>query len=191
MKTTNEMNAQFYAHAPESMVKGLRHFRTNTAQKTLKVHKWDWHYYAVGNPDSLPLLLLHGGGGDAETMFMYIERLSRHFYVIAPNIPPKIRKLDDALAGLHTILNHEKTEQVQLVGLSFGAMLAQLYVRRFMMQVSNLVITHTVIPSDHIAERISAQLGLMRLYPAPLLKWFSRRAYNNGIENSTTPASIA
>lgn len=191
MGKTSKIYTQYYVDAPESMVKRLGHFRTNYAQKVLKIHKWEWHYYTAGNPDLPPLLLLHGGGGDAETMFMYIERMSRDFYVLAPNIPPKIHKLDDVIAGLHALLNHEQIDQVQVVGLSFGAMLAQLYIRRFMTQVSQLVITHTVIPSDHIGERVSAQLDLMRLYPAPLLKWFSRRAYNNGIENSTTPASAA
>lgn len=169
--------------------KRLKNFRQNNDLHEITVNSHQWTYYAVGDIQNEPLLFLHGGGGDAEAMFRYIEGLAEHFYVIAPNIPPKIHSIADAITGLRAILTHENIVQTHLVGISFGAMLAQSYIRNFADTVRDMVITHAMIPSTHLAEPIKMQKNLMMIYPAPLLLWLSKRAYHNGFANSTTPTS--
>jgi pimeloyl-ACP methyl ester carboxylesterase len=191
MKLKNDSIYNYYQNVPDSLLKRLNDFRQNNALHEIKLKRHEWTYYAVGDSQNEPLLLLHGGGGDAEAMFRYIEGFAEYFYVIAPNIPAKINKIADAISGLHTILAHENIAQVHLVGISFGAMLAQSYIRSFADTVLDMLITHTVIPSAHLAEPVTMQKNMMMLYPASLLLWFSKRAYGTAIANSTTATSEA
>ena len=171
--------------------KDLARFHADVPQQTQTIGTHDWTYYVHGNPDNEPLLLLAGGGGNAETMFQYIQAFSDHFYVIAPNYPNTLKTLDDAVNGLRALLISINIEKSIVIGVSFGAMLAQLYIRRFQDQVSDLIITHTMIPSQHLAEALSMQYQLMRVYPAPLLLWMSKRGFDGEIESSITPTSSA
>ena len=124
-------------------------------------------------------------------MFQYIDKFSRHFRVIAPNLPPTIKTLDDAINGLRAMLSELQLKRVIVVGISFGAMLAQVYIRRFQDTVIDMVISHSLIPSAHLAEARRMQKTLMSLYPEPLLMWMSKQAYIRHIEASTTPAANA
>lgn len=187
-KTKNAVHEQYYVNAPSTWVKRLGRFRAYHALQTLAVNKREWSYLTAGDSDNDAILLVHGGGGDADTLFPYIEHLSETFYVIAPNIHPKAYKIDDVLTALRAIIAQEDNNTVHLVGIAFGALVAQMFIRKFMSNVRDMVITHTTIPSDHIAEPITMQRDIMRWYPSPFLRWFSRRAYYNNIGLSSTPA---
>ncbi len=169
----------------------LAQFHTTVAEKRQTIGTHEWTYYTHGHPDNEPLLLLAGGGGDAETMFQYIQGFSDDFCVMAPNYPSTLQTLNDAVNGLRALLDAEGVEQCVVVGISFGAILAQLYIRRFQEQVNDLIITHTMIPSQHIAEALTMQYQLMRAYPSPLLMWMSKRAFKQQIKNSKTPISAS
>lgn len=189
MKIRRETHHDYYQDVPDRLVKQLSDFRQTVYTNSVDVGEHCWTFYELSNQDESALLLLHGGGGDAEAMFRYIKRFSRYFRVIAPNIPPTIRTIEDTIIGLRRVLSHIGIERCYVVGMSFGAMLAQMYIRRFMNSVIDLVVTHAVIPSAHLAERTSMQKNLMMLYPEPLLMWISKRAYRNHIDATTTPAA--
>lgn len=189
MMTKPKTNYDTYHNVPDSLVKKLDDFRENTPFKALDIGKHQWTYYIVGHVDDDALLLLHGGGGNAETMFGYIQELSQHFRVIAPNIPITSDNLDETVDSLQALLVHEGIKHANVVGFSFGAMLAQMFIRRFQDTVRNMVITHGVIPSKHLAEPRKMQRNIMRWYPEPLLRGISKQAYQKQIENNTSPAS--
>src|SRR5690606_6976093 len=111
-----------------------------------------------------------------------------HFRVIAPNIPQTIKTMDDAANGFAAILQAENIQQAHLVGMSFGAALAQIFIRRYRQLVTDTILTHTVIPSIHLAEHVAMQRNLMRLYPAPFLLWLSRRTFRHNITHSSSGA---
>lgn len=185
----NETLQHYYEAVPDSLVKKLFDFRQTVPLQSVEIGKHQWTYYTSGDAENTALLLLHGGGGDAEAMFKYIQAFSEHFHVIAPNIPSSIRSIDNATVGLRALLAHEQIQAAHIVGFSFGAMLAQIYIRRFQDTVLDMVITHTTIPSAHLAERMAMQKTMMTLYPAPLLIWLMKRAYRNHIAQSITPCS--
>lgn len=187
--TKPKTNYDYYSDVPDSLVKQLDNFRESTPLKSLDIGKHQWTYYTLGEPDDEALLLLHGGGGNAEAMFKYIQELSKHFYVIAPNIPITLTNLADTVSDLKVVLAHEGINQANIVGISFGAMLAQMFIRRFQDMVINMVITHSVIPSKHLAEPIAMQRNLMQFYPEPLLRSTSKHTYRKDIKNSTSPTS--
>jgi pimeloyl-ACP methyl ester carboxylesterase len=186
MDTSSQTN--YYAGVPDALIKELDRFRTYHPPRFLESQSRRWSYLTAGEPSAPVLLLLHGGGGDAETMFRYIEGFSGDFYVIAPDLPPQVSHMDDALPGLLHILQTEQVDKAQVVGMSFGALLAQMFVRRFPSRVQNLVLTHTLLPSEHLLEATKMQRNLMRISPASLLMWRLRRAHQKAIAQSRTPA---
>ena len=186
---TNKFDDTYYQNVPEHLVQPLIKFRQNNPLYTMDVSKHQWTYYALGHPENEAILLLHGGGGDAEAMFQYCQIFAKDFRVIAPNIPITINKLSDAVSGLRALLAHEGITRANIVGISFGAMLAQMYIRHFQDTVLDMVITHSIIPSKHLAEPMTMQKNLMRFYPEPLLRGISKRAYHNHIANSTSSTS--
>lgn len=174
----------------QTLSERLQVFRQTVPVKNQLIQGHEWTYFDTDEASGKDvILLLAGGGGGAESMFPYIIGFSEHFRVIAPDIPPSIRHIDDAVNGLHALLSAEHIERVILVGFSFGAMLAQVYIRRFQDQVTDMVITHSLIPSDHLAEVTKTQKNLMSLYPAPLLMWMSKRSYRRAIETSSSQTS--
>ena len=182
--------ADLYTDTSSALAQRLQAFRRAHSAQTLQHQRTRWTYYAIGDPQAEALLLLHGGGADAEAMFPYIDRLARDFYVIAPNVPPHLRQLDEAIFGLRALLAYEKINRTSVVGLAFGAALAQMFIRRFTPMVLDLVISHSVIPSQHLLEYTNMQRALIAFYPAPLMNWFSRRAYRRMLAQSTTPAPV-
>lgn len=157
--------------------------------RTLQQEQHLWQYRVIGNPQDEKLLLLPGGGADATAMFPYIEVLSNDFCVITPDIPATIRNLDDATQGLRLILAQEQIEQTCLLGISFGGLLAQVFIRRFPTLVQDWIITQTILPSKHLAAATRMQRNLMVLYPEPALRWMALRAYRTGIKQTTTPTT--
>lgn len=169
----------------------LANFRRDVPLQSIDIGEHKWTYYENGNRGQEVLLMLSGGGGDAEAMFPYIERFSQHFQVIAPNLPPTIKKMDDAVNGLKAFLEELQIERVIIVGISFGAMLAQVYIRHFQDSVIDMVITHSRIPSQHLVEPTRMQKKFMQFYPSILLMGMSKGAYHSDIAKSSTPASDA
>jgi pimeloyl-ACP methyl ester carboxylesterase len=53
--------------------------------KTIKVGGLDVHYYTAGQGE--PLVVIHGGGGDARTWLKNISELSQKYTVYAPDLP--------------------------------------------------------------------------------------------------------
>ena len=53
--------------------------------KTVQVDGRDVRYYQAGNGD--PLVVIHGGGGDARSWWKNISELARTYTVYAPDLP--------------------------------------------------------------------------------------------------------
>ncbi|MEO1645426.1 MAG: alpha/beta hydrolase, partial [Chloroflexota bacterium] len=179
----------YYEGVPDKLVKPLLDFRADVPLQSATIGDTNWTYYTLGDPTAEPLLLLHGGGGNAGTMFQHIRGYANNFYVVAPNIPHNLTTISDVVVGLRALLGNLNITRANVVGMSFGAMLAQMYIRRFMDTVHNLVITHTMIPSQHMAEPMQMRVGMLTMYPEPLLLWMSKRSYFNDLPATTTPAS--
>lgn len=152
----------------------LARFRETHPIQTIQVDRYSWAYLADGHKDNPALLLLPGGGGGGDALFRHIEGLSTAFRVIVPTIPNDLKTIQDALLGLNAILASEGISRAHVFGISFGGLLAQVFVRRYPDQVADLVVSHSAIPCEHLAVRSRMQHRLMRLYPAFLVRWMAK-----------------
>lgn len=166
----------------------LLEFRQRYPLQEIQHKEHRWTYYDTGNVGDPTLLLLHGGGGDAEAMFRYINGFSQQFRVIAPNIPPTVKHMEQVTAGLHGIVMHEGISQLHLFGTSFGGYVAQVYLRQYRDLIENVVLTHTTSPAPHIAERANMQRAFIAFYPSPVLMWLHRRTMRQTIDAAPDPA---
>lgn len=189
MSQNSEPDRSFYAGVPDKKWQRLRDFRQNFPPHTLTIDRHTWTYYTGGLSAEPTLVIFHGGGGDAEAMFRYIDGFSENFHVIAPSIPPTVRTVEEAINGIHTILLNEGISRAHLFGVSFGGLLAQVYLRSFRETVASAVFSHTTSPAPHIAERVNMQRALVAFYPAALVRWLSKRNMTQAIERAPDHAS--
>jgi pimeloyl-ACP methyl ester carboxylesterase len=103
-----------------------------------------WRYRA-GGAGTQPLLWLTGALGVGEFAFAYAHALAPTFRIYMPDYPP-LRTLDAAVDGLTALLDAEQVSAADVVGGSFGGMLAQQLVRRHPERVRALVLSHTSPP---------------------------------------------
>ncbi len=57
------------------------------SQKITLNTKLNIHYYSAGSPDNPPLVLLHGWPSSCLLWRLLIPELSKHFYILAPDLP--------------------------------------------------------------------------------------------------------
>ena len=107
----------------------------------------DWFYLEKGQGP--PLLLIHGLGANSFSWRHNLAPLSRHYRVLAPDLPAHGRtpgaavpdlSLETLTAGLLAFLDRRGVDQVTVVGNSLGGALALLLARHYPERVAALVL---------------------------------------------------
>ena len=165
-----------YQNANGPRADRLRRFRQQVTRHTLALNrKQRWSYLVAGQTNAPVLLVLPGGGGQAETLFRYIDLFATRYRVIAPDIPPTLRTMEQVIAGLTALLDAEQVESFDLFGASFGGALAQVLLRHLRERVRGAVILFSVIPAPHLAEAVNMQRAFIAFYPDWLMMFLARR----------------
>ncbi len=153
--------------------------------KTLEVADTRIAFVEQGHGPSL--VLLHGMFGDHQDWDAVIEPLSRHFHVIAVDLPgfgasakPAIDySLEFYLRALHGLFTALKLVHFHLIGNSFGGQLAVFYTLLFPEQISKLILVDCGgfrrIPSDEREQTVRAfsESNLLHLHPFMVQYLFS------------------
>ena len=108
--------------------------------KRVNVDGVQWSYYRLGA--GTPVLWLTGGLRRAALACDFLEQLAARHTVIAPDYPP-VRTLDEFVGAFDGILRAERVESFELVGQSYGGMLAQAYLAHRKADVHRLILSST------------------------------------------------
>ena len=129
----------------------------NIHSKKIKVDGLDIHYFTAGQGD--PLVVLHGGGGDARTWLDNIAMLSNSYTVYVPDLPgygasqpldgdyfiPELAEFVDSFS------ENLGLESFHLVGHSLGGGVALSYALEFPHKLKKLVLVSSLCLGKEIA----------------------------------------
>jgi pimeloyl-ACP methyl ester carboxylesterase len=150
----------------------LQEFNHLTPLREVDIGGVRWRYRALGEGSGV--LILPGAIGDGELSFHLMMQLAQHHRVIAPSYPsvPTMRGLSNALAGL---LDYEGIEVADLIGGSYGGLVAQVMARTHPSRVRSMVLSHTGVPRLARARTNERVIHLLRVLPMPVVRWLLRR----------------
>jgi pimeloyl-ACP methyl ester carboxylesterase len=152
----------------------LDQFRQTFIAKSLSTGLATWSYFVAGTGPNA-LLVLPGAFGHVEMGFDYLTRLALDFRIIAVNYPAPISTIDGLLAGLTEILKAENIAEVDVIGASFGGLLAQCLARREPTCVRKLILSHTGSPDRARGRRNKIIFRIAALIPWPVLRYVLRK----------------
>lgn len=163
-----------YAEVPAEQREGLRRFRERYPPRTAVIGDVEWEYRVAGDGPA-PLVWLPGALMRADSVWPQAAHFADRHKVIVPSYPPltTMADLSDGLAGL---LAAEAAARADVVGGSYGGMVAQVFVRRHGDLVRRLVLSHTMPPDPRRGMKLAVAAPLFSLMPeAAVLRMYWNR----------------
>jgi len=129
----------------------------NIQSKNISIGGLDVHYYTAGSGE--PLVVIHGGGGDARTWLNNIDVLSKNYTVFAPDLPGYggSQPLDGSyyIPELATFVDNFSDslglDNFHLVGHSLGGGISLNYALEFPHKIKKLVLVSSLCLGREIA----------------------------------------
>jgi pimeloyl-ACP methyl ester carboxylesterase len=172
--------------------------------KTIKVDGLDVRYYTAGQGE--PLVVIHGGGGDARTWWNNIAELATRYTVYAPDLPGYggsqpldgqyyIPELSDFLDRFAATLGLEK---FHLVGHSMGGGIALNYALKSPHKIKKLVLVSSLCLGREISFWVRLMsipafirsLGVLTISILKAVKWFMEQLNPVEYVMPLSPASV-
>ena len=154
-KTENDVFDKFYSKVPQCQRELLRKFRLAHPYKHLTVDGVSWKYTSYGQwKDNL--LLLTGGTGIGEAMSLPFMALENEYRIVTPSYP-EVAIINELVHGITKIPETEGIHQVNILGQSFGGILAQVIVHKYPEKVSKLILSHTTTTSPPVDQTITVK----------------------------------
>lgn len=177
----------------------------NIQSKMILVNGLDVHYYTAGQGE--PLVVIHGGGGDARTWRRNIGVLAEKYTVYAPDLPGYggsqpldgkyyVPELADFVEKFTKSLGLEK---FSLVGHSLGGGIALDYALKFPLKITKLVLISSLCLGREIAFWVRffslpafiRSLGAVMVFGFKCVKWLLDHLNPAKYILPLTPASMA
>ncbi len=178
---SNPTFEQFYRDVPAEQRQRLLAFRAAHPVKAITADGHRWRYFTGGQGAGW-LLVLHGGGGNAESLFQQITGFEREYRVLAPTYPATLRAVDDVLAGFEALYRAEGIGSAHAYGLSLGGGGAQALVRHQPGAVRSMILSHTAPPTPWMGRDLRRRLRRMTLIPSWAVLAIGRRRLRGRLE---------
>ena len=167
---------KFYKEVPKNYIEKLNSFRISHQEKKLRVNGVEWRYISSGSGKEV-IVLLAGGMGVGEVFFSHIIDLEKSFKVIVPSFP-EVSTIKELVDGINNIMQKEGRYQFNILGQSFGGILAQEMIRNNPRNIKKVILSHTTTSSNAINESIMDEyinkirklIKLVKLLPMCILK---------------------
>jgi pimeloyl-ACP methyl ester carboxylesterase len=173
--------------------------------KTVKINGLDVLYYVAGKGE--PLLVIHGGGGDARTWWNNIAALASKYRVYAPDLPgyggsqpldgsyyvPELSRFIDAFTSQLGL------DDFYLIGHSLGGGVALNYALERPARVRKLVLVSSLCLGDEIAfwvrlfslPAIVRSIGAVATGVLKAVKWIAKQLNPAALIMPLSPAAMA
>jgi len=167
----------------------LIEFQKTHKKQEIRVSQSIWEYLIGGGKDKEVVLLTHGGGGTAESLFRYMMALEDDYRVVAPTIPSSVSTVGEAISGILAILSKEGVETAHICGVSMGGMIGQCFFRQQPDRVLTLTLFHSMLPSLEYAEKFQKRSKLLSILPHWFIVMSGRRWVKKQINDEAVNAA--
>jgi proline iminopeptidase len=130
-----------------------------------------YHAETFGDPANPVVITLHDGPGGDYKSILSLQALADEYYVVffdqrgaglSPRVSPEEITLDSAIADLDAIVdNYGKGEPVNLIGHSWGAMLASAYLGQHPDKVSHAVLAEPGFLTSEFANKWAEEVSMI------------------------------
>ena len=137
-----------------------------------------YHAETFGSPTNPVVITIHGGPGSDYRSILPLQALSDEYYVVffdqrgaglSPRVDPAEISVETAIDDLDSIVEHfGKGDKVNIVGHSWGAMLASAYLAEYPEKVENIVLAEPGFLNSEFAEEFM-ELVQMKMSPGIIL----------------------
>jgi pimeloyl-ACP methyl ester carboxylesterase len=167
-----------------SMAEQLQQFRASHPITHRKISGKLWNFIVTGKNDQT-VVILPGGGGDAESMFPVVSELERKYRVIAIGYPATVTTADGIVDGISAILDECGANHVCILGHSFGGMAARSFALKYPQRVDSLIMANFAVYSPSRRLFFRASLPVMARLPHAVLGWAIRSGFGRLLKNRT------
>ena len=132
----------------------------------ITIDGYSYHTETYGDPANPVVISVHGGPGGDYRSILPLQALANEYYVVffdqrgaglSPRVDPAEITMESAIADLDSIVDYYgKGEKVNLVGHSWGAMLASAYLGRFPQKIDHAVLAEPGFLNSGFAEEWAA-----------------------------------
>lgn len=152
------------------LMTALLRLRGGMRQKSVKVGDDLWPYLKGGRGDGVPVVLLHGFGGDKDNWSVYAPHITKHHRLIAPDLPgfgENDRSLNrdyDIATQVHRLsafLDAMNIPKCHIGGNSMGGFIALQFAMEYPDKVSSLTLFNNagVVGDDKSELALAAEKG--------------------------------
>ncbi len=154
----------------------LLKFRSNHQAKIITHDNLDWQYYDIGNKHSdITLVFLHGTTGSKEIFWLQMKALENSYRILSFDLPAIIG-VDKLAKGIFQILRKNNiTNDMIIIGTSFGGFLAQEFCSTYENAVTKLILSNTFINTEYYYQKYKKLLLTQKLIPTFALKRFMKK----------------
>ncbi|MHA2292333.1 MAG: alpha/beta hydrolase [Candidatus Hodarchaeales archaeon] len=157
--------SKYYDHLSSYLKNYFLEYRSSVEKHKLTINSVEWEYYKAGSGPTL--LLFHGGFFNGEMYFHQFNYFKSDYTVIAPTIPVVVQRFEDILTGIRKILEVEylDDQKISVLGLSFGGMIAQLFLRKHTDIIDNVILSHTAVNDKKLMTKYKRLRPMFKILP--------------------------
>lgn len=137
---------------------------------SITINGYTYHAETYGDPENPVVITLHGGPGSDYRSILNLQNLADEYYVVfydqrggglSPRVSPEEITLESTIADLDAIVEYYgKGQKVNLVGHSWGAMLASAYLGQYPEKVDHVVLAEPGFLTAEFLQRFFEQTQL-------------------------------
>lgn len=140
------------------------------------------------------LLLLPGGTGRGAVFFRYMLGLESYGHILTVDYP-NIDSISGYVRGITEVLRQLSVRKADLLGYSFGGILAQVLVREYPEKFPKVLLNHTAsvdreVPEDLVGQKkagFEQGLRMLQSVPAFVVEWINKRRIKEILSGISDP----
>lgn len=179
---------KLYSDVPQEDIAELLRFRESHPLKHLAAGKIEVAYMDT-EQDKPALLILPGALSLAESSFRTINVLENDYRIITLDYPP-VPTMSGLCDGLAEILDAVGIDRINVVGGSYGGLVAQAFVRLYPDRVKRLILTHTTLFDEESGRALKKALRWLPLVPEGMLKAITTKSLGGLLKDDMPHAAF-